>query len=137
MADEDADQAEDPGKRVAFHYLKSNFFRVVHADGGIGGITPKGLIHFAFYSERPAIPQVVVTGLDEHGKLTVDQQQIGREGVVRELEVDVLLEVGVARAVSQWLIERADAVEKATKLRKEGASADEIAKALEMKDVGS
>src|SRR3989442_6878794 len=45
---------------VTFHYIKSSQFRVVHADGIIGGVTPRGLIHIAVFSERPAIPQVIV-----------------------------------------------------------------------------
>jgi hypothetical protein len=44
-------------QRVEVNYQKSGLFRVVHADGFWGGPTPKGNIHFACYSERPAIPR--------------------------------------------------------------------------------
>ena len=49
--------AEVLPEQLEFHYIKSNQFRVIHVDGGIGSITPKGFIHFALYSERLAIPR--------------------------------------------------------------------------------
>ena len=42
---------------VAFDFIKSEYFRVIHADGALGGPTPQGLVHMAFYSERPPIPR--------------------------------------------------------------------------------
>ena len=30
--------------KVEFHYIKSNHFRVIHADGVYGGATPRGFI---------------------------------------------------------------------------------------------
>ena len=44
---------------LRFFYIKAYNFRVVHVDGVIGGITPKGLLHLAVFSERAAIPQVL------------------------------------------------------------------------------
>ena len=41
---------------VAIDYIKSPDFRIVWADGVVGSATPNGLIHFALYAERPAIP---------------------------------------------------------------------------------
>jgi hypothetical protein len=43
---------------VVFEYIKSQLFRVIHSDGAIGGITPTGNVHVAFYSDRAAIPKV-------------------------------------------------------------------------------
>src|SRR3954469_15164957 len=45
---------------VVIEYIKSSYFRVVHSTGAIGGITPEGNIHMAFFSERPAIPRMQV-----------------------------------------------------------------------------
>ena len=42
---------------VAIDYLKSSDFRVIWADGGVGNVTPNGLVHVAFYAERHAIPR--------------------------------------------------------------------------------
>ena len=44
-------------QEVAIDHAKSPDFRMTWADGLIGSITPTGLIHFALYAERPAIPR--------------------------------------------------------------------------------
>src|SRR5579864_8214012 len=43
---------------VCFHYVKSNYFRVIHADGMYGGLTPCGGIFFALYSDRQPLPSL-------------------------------------------------------------------------------
>jgi hypothetical protein len=99
MADETTDETP---KRVVFHYIKSTQFRVIHGDGVIGGITPSGLIHFAVYNERPAIPQMVVQRV-EAGRLGEEEQKVGREGIVRELEADVIVSLQLAKGIRDWL----------------------------------
>lgn len=98
----------DKATEVAFHYIKSHQFRVVHSDGFIGGITPRGLLHIAVYSERQAIPTRVVHTLQEtdqpsHQRLGEILYQEGREGVARELEVDLMLDEAMAKALHEWL----------------------------------
>ena len=82
------EQGRPPGP-VPFNYIKSNGFRVIHVDGAIGSITPRGLIHAALYSERMPIPQVVVHPVGPDGSLLPPVQQEGRAGVVREVEVEI------------------------------------------------
>lgn len=95
----------DAGHRISFDYLKSPFFRVIRADGAIGSITPNGHIHFALYSERPAIPRHIVHELDVDGRLgrEVPNETVSRGGIVREMEVDVFLTVETAENIKQWL----------------------------------
>jgi len=88
--------------RIRFHYIKGQFFRVAHADGVIGGITPQGLIHAAFYSERPAIPQTTEHELSPGG-LGAQLSQEGKEGLVRELDVDIIMTRAVAASFKDWL----------------------------------
>ncbi len=87
---------------IECHYLKSNFFRVVHGDGTYGGITPQGKIHMAFFSERNAIPQKVVYQI-ENGSLGSEIDREGKVGLVREVEVDVVLDSTKAKALHVWL----------------------------------
>jgi hypothetical protein len=101
MPEEKTDQLPT---QVAFHYVKSNGFRTVHGDGMIGSVTPRGLIHFAIYTERPAIPQVVVHELDTQGKVgAIVGSPMGRDGIVRELEVDIVLDLQTAKSFREWL----------------------------------
>jgi hypothetical protein len=93
---------------IKFHYIKSAQFRVIHVDGMIGGLTPRAGIHIALYSERPAIPQQTVQALKEDGTLgdEVVDRRVGKEGVVREMEVDAIMDADVARALHAWLGEQ-------------------------------
>jgi hypothetical protein len=94
----------EPPKVESFeaHYEKSNFFRVVHADGVFGGSTPRGLISLAFYSERSPLPRRTETPLVAGipGQETVVDV---KTGVLRELEVNVIMDITVAAAFHRWL----------------------------------
>ena len=93
---------------LRIHLIKSNNFRVVYADGLIGGKTPSGLINFAFYNERPAIPTLIVHPFVEENSRVVlgienEEKREGRKGIVRELEVEVLMSVDNASRFHEWL----------------------------------
>jgi hypothetical protein len=103
-AGESAPGATDEAEKISFDYLKSQFFRVIHADGAIGGLTPAGGIHVSIYSERPAIPQRQTFVLGKDGSLGQSAQEtIVRPGIVRELDVDVVMSIDVARSLASWL----------------------------------
>ena len=91
--------------RVRLHYIKGSQFRVIHADGAIGGITPSRQIHMSLYSERPAIPREVVHRITPEGTLgeVVPGETVSREGIVREMDVDVIMNFGAAKALHDWL----------------------------------
>lgn len=92
-------------RQVHFDYIKSQLFRTIRADGIIGGVTPNGHIHFAFFSERAAIPQRTVFRLEEGGGLgpEIQDQQVTRGGIVREMDVDVFITLEVASRLIEWL----------------------------------
>lgn len=100
------------GHEVAFDYIKSQDFRVVWADGAIGGVTPQGLVHFALYSERGAIPRrQVFTIKDETlGKLgeEVIEKRITRDSIVREMACDVFLTPSAAENLANWILKTLD-----------------------------
>ena len=77
---------------VSFDYIKSNIFRVIHADGAFGGLAPNGNIHMALYNERQAIPTQMVYALEGIGLgPEIKGKRKGRGGLVREVEVDVIM----------------------------------------------
>ena len=103
-----------PGENeVAFDYVKNPDFRVVWVDGAVGGITPRGFIHCAVYAERVAIPRHQVFKIDlsaEHvGKLgpEVQEKQVSRGAIVRELAADLMMSAESAEALGNWLLARA------------------------------
>lgn len=109
MADEVKDSSQDS---VQFRYLKSPEFRVVHANGAYGGLTPHAEIHLIIWSERPAIPDAVIHAVEADGTLGKEISVKGEGGAVRECQVDVVLDYGTAKAVHEWLGSKIGALEK-------------------------
>ncbi len=99
---------------VQYHYIKSSQFRVLHADGIVGGPTPNGLIFLGLYSERSAIPQIMVHDITEAGQIGPERidDRIGKKGIVREVEVGAVMSIETASVVISWLQERIDVIKK-------------------------
>jgi hypothetical protein len=108
--------------RMVIEYIKSQHFRVVHVDGGIGGPTPSGHIHFAVFSERPAIPRRLVANV-AGGVIgdPIPEETIVRDGMIRELDIDMIMPVSAAEEIGKLLTKVAtdlkEALEKNTKHR--------------------
>ncbi|HET7501633.1 MAG TPA: hypothetical protein VFK02_11535 [Kofleriaceae bacterium] len=104
---------------VRFHYIKSSAFRVVHADGVVGGPTPSGLIHLSFFSERLPIPTIVDHAASDAGggRLMLGEEiaKEGKEGVVREVEVGVVMTIDMAKKLHMWLGDNIQRIETAVR----------------------
>jgi hypothetical protein len=102
-------------KEVKFDYIKSNFFRIVHADGVFGGVSPHAKIYMTFWSSRPPIPTQVVHRVTVDGTLgeEIRDKRTGRDAIIREAEVGVLMDLDIAKSFRSWLDERIKALEKA------------------------
>lgn len=97
---------------INFNYIKSSCFRVVHCDGVIGAPTPQANITASIFSERVPIPQQVALKVDSTGHLgaEIKERRIQREGIVREVEVELVMSVEVAKQFSDWLLANIKAV---------------------------
>lgn len=91
-------------------YKRSDNFTVFPVGGVWGGITPQGLISAEFFIDKPASPEHTVLKLDETGeaKETVPD----RQDITRELLVGLIANPEIARIIGNWLITRADEVDK-------------------------
>ena len=96
------DQQSGPVE-IEFHYIKSNHYRVVHADGAYGGVTARGYLHVSFFNERRPIPRVITLIRDEGSDQAREEITDTRSGVVREVEVGVLLDEQAATELIEWL----------------------------------
>jgi len=96
--------------KIKFHYIKGNFFRVIHVDGAFGGISPTGEIFFSLFSQRPPIPQLTVQQVKEDGELgdEIVSERVTKDGLVRELEIGVSMRPEVAETLIKFLQERVD-----------------------------
>jgi len=93
---------------VTFHLIKSPAFRTVHADGVWGGVTPRGGINIGFFSERGPFPRQVTYGVEATGRLGPEDAnaRVQRDGPVREIEVNVVLDLTLAKSLRAWLDEK-------------------------------
>lgn len=120
-----AEDAEDrPGtdaaqNEVEFHYIKSNHFRVIHGDGVYGGVTPRGFIHLNFFSERAPIPQKITHEVTVSGQLGKEISAEGKEGIVREVEIGVVISLEQAQSLTKWLQEKIQLIETASKQQRQ------------------
>jgi hypothetical protein len=96
-------------EKLFFDYIKSNDFRVIHADGAFGGLTPQGLVFVTLYAERPPIPTRIgyTVAQDGQGHIKLGdelkEERVCRDGIVRDLEVGVMMSVAVAESLRDWL----------------------------------
>src|SRR5450432_1937605 len=91
-----------------FKNIQSKLYRVIHMTRAMGGPSPSGGIQMALYNERVAFPDETVH------QVTFDkgQMEMGAEipakrkaftGIIREVEVQVMLNYDTARALHTWL----------------------------------
>ena len=101
---EEADGKPASGQ-IRFHYIKSGYFRTVLADGAWGGVSPAGRINIVFYNERAPIPRIVTHSVKE-SRLGEELERESRDGIVREVEVAVALDLPAAESLLTWLEEK-------------------------------
>lgn len=104
---------EQPPK-VRIEYVRGNLFRVVHVDGAFGGTTPRLQLFIDFYSERFPIPRVLVYEASPEGAplREIVEERESEEGIVRESEVGLVLDLPVAKVFSEWLNEKVAELER-------------------------
>jgi hypothetical protein len=95
----------DGQDKIKFHYMKGHFFRVIHANGAVASIAPAGDIVISIFSERPPIPQLTVQSLNESGMAGEEilSERVQKDGLVRELEVSLMLRPEVVEGLVQLL----------------------------------
>jgi hypothetical protein len=83
-----------PQPEVHFHHQKANLFRVVHTDGVWCSMGAHEDLHLVFFSERLAIPNETYYAVRPDGELGNENtsKRTGKDGYVREMEVDVVLD---------------------------------------------
>jgi hypothetical protein len=97
------------------HFIKSNFFRVVHAGGAWFGGDGHGNLHLTFFNERTAIPESVKLSMDEKGNVLGETYRESKTGIVRELEVDIVFTFNDAVAFYQALGENIKSIQETQK----------------------
>ncbi len=101
--------------RISFDYIKSTQFRVVRVDGVHGGIAPNAnTIQMALFSERAPIPKRETFKLKQ-GRLGDIITREQRDAIIREVEIEALMDLSTAKRVANWLNEKIHAAEELQK----------------------
>ncbi|HEY3320467.1 MAG TPA: hypothetical protein VGP72_08375 [Planctomycetota bacterium] len=120
MGEEQKEQTPRPGfdREAAcarFDYIKANDFRVVYVENVFGGFTPNGqMFQIALCNERWPIPKQITNQLTPNGQLDAEiiSERVVRDAMVREVEVELILQPAVARNLANWILKRLDEKEK-------------------------
>jgi len=97
---------------LSVSYIKSSQFRVVSAQGAYGGFAPRGHFALTVFSERSAIPQETILQVDPITKTGTETVTKTRAGIVRELEVCLMLDKQSLIELHRWIGQHLDALKK-------------------------
>ncbi len=104
MGDDKKPAPSDPqaaAGEMPVYYVKSNFYRVVHADGIYGGGTPTpGDIMMSVFSHRIPLPEKIVNDADGNEILA---KRVVKYGIENELEVSLAMSLEMAKIMRNWL----------------------------------
>lgn len=106
-----------PDQELEFHFEQTPYYRTIHADGFWGGPTGNGLIYMSAYSERKPIPTKLVHKIDLEGNRMSLGGETAREtqqGVIREIEIGIYMNVQTAVSLRNWLSEKISELERVT-----------------------
>ena len=96
---------------LTFEFHRSNLFRIVHADGVFGGVTPNGYVMMSFFSQVAPTPTKVTHEFDGK-KLGPETSRDVSQHIQRELEVGVIVDLTIAKSLFDWLKEKIDMLER-------------------------
>ncbi|MEX1253185.1 MAG: hypothetical protein WEE64_02475 [Dehalococcoidia bacterium] len=72
-------------------------------DGAYGGITPQLNVYMALYSEHNKPPESTLFVLDVAAKIAREQEPNPSNQWIREIEVEAIMSLDVARSLRDWL----------------------------------
>lgn len=91
---------------IRFEFSKAPDYRVVAANGVWGGLTPRGELHLDFMLDSIGIPAAVVHSITAEGGLGPEITRQPPKVVSRELQFGVLLSLGHAESIANWILDK-------------------------------
>lgn len=117
-----ATPSEQASKTFNVAFTKAPFFRTIQADGSWGRISPSGMIHLSFFNDCHPLPVIAKHNIEQDGKLSEEMNLVGpvtankeEVNMVRQIELDVVLSLEVAKIVRTNLDNFIKILESATK----------------------
>ena len=103
---------------VKFIYIKPD--NPIHAVSGVYGGPSKFVgIDMHFFYERTPIPDQTIRELNDDGSVGKIISQSRSNGVIREVQCSINMDILTAKTFAKWLQEKIDAVEKLHTIEKD------------------
>jgi hypothetical protein len=99
-------------KRIVYRYEKHPQYRVVFANGAIGGATPRGDVKFDLFLEYLEVPEETVHSLTPDGIGPEVERSPKDSPFTRQSQVGVVMSPGQAKALAYWLMGQVELMEK-------------------------
>lgn len=71
-------------------------------DGMFGGLTPSGKVYAELFLQRSVTPQSIKYKIED-GVIKEELKRTGKEGVVREIEAGIIMDIETAKIFKDWL----------------------------------
>ncbi len=98
--------------KVETHYIKNHDFKTIEGSGIFGGLTNNGKINVNFFTDRAPIPKKIILEIDPlTGKIIQEIERDSKEGIIREVQFGVLLNIDTAKNIVEWLTQKIDEYE--------------------------
>ncbi|KKL50825.1 hypothetical protein LCGC14_2301630 [marine sediment metagenome] len=107
--------AESEEKKITFHYEKHPDYKVVYANGAYGGIGPRGEFKIDLFIEHTKIPDEVTYLLVPDGIGPPVNRKPETPPITREIQMGVIMTIGNAKSIVEWITRHINDYEKAHK----------------------
>jgi len=111
------DQKRWPSKlpeQMDVHYLKTSSYRTYYMDGIFGGVTPNAKLYVELFLQRSPTPQTIQYSVEKDGNLGKELRRVGKEGLIREIEAGLVMDIQTAKVFRGWLDDKIKEFEKMT-----------------------
>ena len=103
----------DSGKKtITYTYERHPDYRIVYANGAVGGVTPRGEILYDLFIEFVGVPEETVHSVTPDGL----GPEIGRKPeappFTRQSQIGVVMTPGQAKSLGYWLINQVENMER-------------------------
>jgi hypothetical protein len=97
---------QSPPKTVDVNYIKTAGYRSYYVDGIFGGVTPTLMIYMELFLQRQVTPQIIEHEVGPEGRLGKELKRVGKQGIVREIEAGIVMNLETAKILRNWLDDR-------------------------------
>ena len=109
-------EGADSQKKITFRYEKHPDYRVIFANGAVGGTTPRGDIKFDLFIEYLEVPESTIHSITPDGIGPEIERNPPNLPFTRQSQAGVIMSPGQARALAYWLMGQVDTIEKKKKV---------------------